>query len=327
MNPSGRKFRSPVGILSLGLMLWALGGWVRPAAAQNLDELLTQVGENYAEAYASPFLYTFGPNANSNMFSTARIPRSRLVFGVGIKAMGTQIDPSDQVFAKWITNVDLHAYDATLPVGTMGNVLLSGPTIFGDTAVNGHVRGYVDGVELLNVEAIPGLLNTTWSPLAAPEAYVGGIMGLKATVRYLPSVSAGDLGNTKYWGYGLQWSLNTINPGVPVDVMVGFFTQEINVGTVYTSTAQTMFVGASKSLPLLTLYGGFASEKSQMTVNYDFVDPNDPALNSHVGFSVDGIQRTRFTLGMTLDVLAKVNFEAGFGSSLTTYSAGLMFGL
>jgi len=55
------------------------------ALAGELNDLLTAVPEVYAKAYSSPFLNSFGPNINSGLYSTARIPWGRLVFGVGIK--------------------------------------------------------------------------------------------------------------------------------------------------------------------------------------------------------------------------------------------------
>jgi len=277
-------------------------------------------------AYSSPFLYTFGPNANANMYSTAHIPWSRIVFGIGVKAMSTQLNESDQSFSKVIHNVDLGAYDPNL-AGQTVDVYMSGPTIFGSTSTNGRVQGFSNGLEVFNAETIPGLVDTRWVPLAAPEAYIGGIVGLKFTVRYLPEFDAGDYGKTKYWGYGLQWSANGVLKDLPVDVMAGFFTQEINVGSIYESSASTYFAAASKSFTLLTVYGGFAMEDSKLDVAYEFIHPTDPALNTNVAFSVDGIQDSRFTLGVTLDFFAKLNVEAGFGNKLTTYSVGLMFGL
>ncbi len=332
MNLFDRKSRLRGGTLPIWLLMGVLVcGWsaaVAPAAAQDqsLDELLTQVGEDYAVGYSSPFLHSFGPNANSNMYSTAHIPWTGLVFGIGVKVMGTQLNETDQSFSKVIDNVDLSTYDPSIPAGTMGTVYMSGPTIFGDTETNGTVQGFASGIEVFNAETIPGLIDTQWSPLIAPEAYIGGIAGLKLTVRYLPEMDTGDLGKTKYWGYGLQWNANGILKNLPVDVMAGFFTQQINVGTVYESKASTIFAGASKSFTLLTVYGGVAAESSELDVAYDFRHPTDPALDSSVGFTVDGVQDSRLTLGVTLDILAKLNVEMGMGNKLTSYSAGLMFG-
>ncbi len=313
----------PVWLL-LGVMVCGLIG-ATTAQAQDVEEVLTQVGEEYAIAYSSPFLHSFGPNANSNMYSTAHIPWGGLQFGIGVKFMGSQISEEDQNFVRVINDVDLGAFDSGF-AGQMGTIIMSGPTIFGDTETVGQVQGLVNGIEVFNNPTIAGLVDTSWSPLVTPEAYIGGVAGLKLTVRFLPEMDTSDYGKTKYWGYGLQWNANGILKNLPVDVMAGFFTQEINVGSVYESTATTYFVGASKSYTKLTVYGGFAMENSEMDVSYDFVNEPDPTLNTRVDFSVDGLQDTRVTLGVTLDFLAKLNFELGLGNTVTTYSAGLMFG-
>lgn len=312
--------------MMLGIMLCGVVGLADRARAEDIDGLLTQVGEVYATAYSAPFLYTFGPNANSNMYSTAHIPWGGLTFGLGIKVMGTQINDTDKEFSVVIENVDLSAYDSSVPPGTIGTVYMSGPTIFGDTGTKGRVQGLANGVEWFNTATIPGLVESSWSPLVAPEAYVGGIIGLKLTVRYLPEMETSDIGKTKYWGYGLQWNVNGLFKNLPVDLMAGFFTQEIDVGSVYESTASSIFLGVSKDFTLLTVYGGVAKEDSSLDVAYDFENPTDPGSITPVSFSVDGIQDTRFTLGVTLDIFAKLNVEAGFGDKMTTYSAGLMFG-
>ena len=203
---------------------------------------------------------------------------------------------------------------------------MSGPTIFGDPDTEGRIEGYVNGIQVFETEGISGLVDTRWSPLVAPEAYIGGVSGLKLTVRYLPEMDLGDLGKTKYWGYGLQWNANGVIKNLPVDVMVGFFNQEINVGSVYESKASTFFAASSKSYTMLTVYGGLALENSELDVGYEFIHPSDPSLNTDVGFTVDGIQDTRLTLGVSFDFLAKLNVEAGLGNKITSLSAGLMFG-
>jgi len=311
----------PVWLL-LGVLLCGLAGPTVSVADDSLDEMLAEVGEEYAVAYSSPFLYTFGPNANSNMYSTANIPWTKIVFGFGVKVMTSQINEDDQYFSKVITDVDLSDYDPGIAPGTTGDVVMSGPTIFGDPDTEGLIEGYVNGIQVFETEGISGLVDTRWSPLIAPEAYIGGVFGLKMTVRYLPEMDLGDLGKTKYWGYGLQWNANGVIKNLPVDVMVGFFNQEINVGSVYESKANSFFAAASKSYTMLTVYGGIALEDSELDVAYT---PDDPALTD-VAFTVEGIQDTRLTLGVSFDFLAKLNVEAGLGNKMTSFSAGLMFG-
>ncbi len=315
------------GWLLLAILVFGLVGTTEQAVAGELEETLSEVTGEYAKGYCSPFLYSFGPSSNSNMYSTASIPWGRVVFGAGFKVMGTPVNDADKTFSTVISDVDLHAYDpASFPVGTMADIHFSGPTIFGDTEVDGQIEGYVNGISVFTGEAISGLADLDWMPLAAPEFYVGGIAGLRLTVRYLPEVDMGEIGKTKYLGYGLQWNANGVLKNLPVDVMAGFFTQEIDVGSVFETNASTYFVGASKVFSPVTVYGGFAIENSDLEVSYDFIHP-DTSVVSPVNFEVEGIQDSRITLGVTLNFMARLNIEAGIGNKMTTYSAGLMFGI
>ena len=316
---SGRLL--PVGILALGVFLLGLTG---SALAQddNLEDLLQQVGEDYAIAYTSPFLYAFGPNQNSAMYQTAEIPWHRITFGIGIKAMAAHLNEDDQNFRKVLRNVDISDYISGVPGGTIGDVVLSGPTIFGNTEQKGKAVGYVSGIPVYEQETIPGLIETRFVPLATPEAYVGGIAGLKLTLRYFPEIDLGDYGKTKYFGWGLQWNANGVLKNLPLDLMVGFFDQQLKVGTLLDTNARTYFAGASKDFGMITPYGGFALEESDMKVAYV-----ETVSGTDINFKVDGLQDSRITLGATLNLGVKLNVEAAFGNKITNYSAGLMFGL
>lgn len=293
-----------------------------PAAAQDddLEDLLVQVGKDYAIGYTSPLLYGFGPNQNANLFHTAAIPRTGLMFGVGVKAMGTYLSAEDQSFRTVRTGVNLGDYfdDPSLD-GVSGTVVMGGPTLFGDTETEGALVGYANGIQVASQSTISGLVDTRWVPAVTPEAYIGGVMGLKAIVRWVPDITT-DVGKLKYWGLGAQWNLNALAPTLPVDVLIGYMSQKFEVGDMVTSEASSLHLGVSKSFPALTVYGGFAKESSSMDVAYTY-----EATGDGVAFSVDGRQETRFTVGVTLDILMKLNVEMGHGD-LTTYSAGLMFG-
>ena len=304
-----------MGLLALAFMTMI----VQPAQAEDLEELLVQVGETYATGYSSPFIHAFGANQNSGMYQTAHIPWGGITFGFGVKVMATNLNEDDQNFSVNLENVDLGAYDSAW-AGRTGDVVMSGPTIFGDTETDGMVTGYYNGLPVFQNETIPGLVDTKYVPLAAPEAYLGGVFGLKATVRYLPEVDLGDYGKTKFLGYGLQWSPNGIVQGLPVDVMVGFFTQELDVGSLIETNAKTYFIGASKSFPVATVYGGFAKDESDMTVSY-----TEETSGTAINFSVDGVQESHMTLGLSLNFLMGLNVEVNKGD-LVTYSGGLMFG-
>ncbi|HPF69894.1 MAG TPA: hypothetical protein PLQ13_04410 [Candidatus Krumholzibacteria bacterium] len=299
----------------------ALLAWTGAAlAGSDLEDELIKVGQDYAIGYTSPLVQGFGPNQNANLFHTAAIPRTGLVFGIGVKAMGTYLAAEDQTFRSVKTNVDLGEYFGAGYAGQTGTVVMGGPTLFGDTETDGTIVGYVNGVQVVSQSTIPGLVDTRWVPMATPEAYIGGIAGLKVIVRYMPEINS-DVGKVKYWGFGGQWNLNSLAPTLPVDVMIGYMSQKFEVGTLVEADATSLHLGVSKSLPALTVYGGFAKESSSMDVAYV-----EESSGASVAFSVDGRQETRFTLGVTFDFIAKLNVEMGHGD-LTTYSAGLMFGM
>lgn len=290
-----------------------------PAAADELEGLLEDVTGQYAQAYLAPFTHSFGPNLNGGIFHTAAIPRSRLTIDFGVKVTATHLAEEDQAFQKVIENVDLGDFDPAF-AGQTGDIVMSGPTIFGDDEELGSVAGYVGGVQVFSQDTIEGLVDTRYSPLVVPQASVGGVAGLRATVRWLPEVDLGDIGKTKVFGYGLQWSLNTVAPTLPVDVMVGFFNQSVEIGSLIETDATSMFVAASKAFALATVYAGYAMEDSETDIAYTYSGDD-----SNVAFTVEGAQESRITVGATLNVLAKLNLEMGHGD-LTTYTAGLMFG-
>lgn len=292
---------------------------VGTAAAEELEGLLEDVTAAYSSAYLAPFTHSFGPNLNGGLYHTAAIPRSRLTIEFGVKVTATYLSEADQSFQKVIEDVDLGDYDAAF-TGQTGDIVLSGPTVFGDDENPGSVAGYINGIQVFSQDTIEGLVDTRYSPMVVPQASVGGIAGFRATVRWLPEMDLGDVGKTKVFGYGLQWSANSVAPTLPVDVMVGFFNQTVEVGTLIETDASSMFIAASKAFSLATLYAGYAKEDSETDIAYTYSGDG-----SAVAFTVDDTQESRFTVGATLNVLAKLNVEMGHGD-LTTYTAGLMFG-
>ncbi len=291
----------------------------RDAGAEDLEGLLEDVTGEYARSYLSPLLYSLGPDLNSGLYSTAAIPQAGLTVQFGVVASAVHLAEADQSFQKVIHDVDLGAYDSSFD-GVMGDIVLSGPTVFGDDEVSGTAAGYVNGVQVFNQETIEGLIKSRYAPIALPQVSVGGISGFRGTVRWLPEVDLGDLGKTKVLGWGLQWSANGIAPTLPVDVMIGFFRQSLDIGTLVEVDANSMFVAASKKFSLATVYGGYAKEDSEVSIAYTYTGDG-----SAVDFTVDDTQESHFTLGATLNVLAKLNVEMNHGD-LTTYAAGLMFG-
>jgi len=307
------------------LVAFALLATASPAASQdddaNLEDLLVQVGEQYARAYTAPLISSWGANQNSALYHTAAIPGSRLTVSIGLKVMGTYLNEDDQNFSTVIEDVEISDYFDD--VSGNGDVVMEGPTVFGDTETRGTLTAYVNGLPVAQEETIQGLLDTRWVPLAAPQLEIGGFYGARGTLRWVPELDLGDFGKTKYLGYGLSWSPNFLLPELPVDVAVGFFNQQIDVGTIVETDARSLFLAASKTLTLVVVYAGVATESSTMDVSYTYED--DVAGETEVRFETDGEMERRFTVGATLDTPVKLNAEMNVGK-LVIYSAGLMFG-
>jgi len=308
--------------MTLGLVLvLTAGGAIEQAALADLDTEIVKVGQDYATSYAAPLIQAAGPNLNGNLFQTANVPWAGLTWGAGVKFMGTYLAAEDQNFRKVSTNVDLGEYDPAL-AGMTGTVVMGGPTMFGDTSARGYIAGYVDGIQVFRESTIGGVANTRWVPMVAPEGYVGGVAGVRAIVRYMPSFNT-DVGKAEYWGLGAQWNINGLFPALPVDVLIGYMGQKVKVGDYVDADMSSFHLGLSKGFTALTVYGGFAKESSSMDVAYVY---EFDGTRTNVDFSVDGSQETRFTAGVTLDVLFKFNVEMSHGD-MTTYAAGLMFGM
>ena len=292
-------------------------------AGDDITGNLEDVGAEYAKAYVSPLATAMGVNMNSGLFTTASIPKTRLTVSVGLRVMGGNISEDDQNFRKVIETTLDESWGfepGDLGYGQDGVIVLEGPTLFGDDETDGTATAYVGGIPIGQETTIPGVVETRWVPLAAPEVSVGGVMGLRATFRWLPSIGLGDLGDLDYLGYGLQYGVNNMVPTLPVDVMVGFFHQDLDIGDSVETSSDSFFIAASRSFAVATVYGGVAFESSSLDVSYTRTDGGE-----EISFDLDGEQDARFTLGATLNVVSKLNVELGFGE-LTSASAALLFG-
>ncbi len=308
------------------LLILAVSAWFGSAALaqdeedEDLTSLLENVGQEYAEGYLAPLTNAMGANQNSGLYHTAHIPSSGLTFGIALKFMGSYMSEDDQTFQQVFDVDDMSEYIDGAPAEP-GTIVMAGPSVIGDTETKGTVTGYVNGLPVGQEEGIEGLVDTRWIPLAAPEVSLGGVVGAKVTVRWLPEIDLDNYGKTKYFGWGLQFSPNYLLPTLPLDLSVGFFTQQIDAGTIVKTDASSIFIAASKNYGMATLYGGFAKEEGKMKVSY-----TEDETDATIEFEVESVMTGRFTVGATLNFGAKLYAEAGFGN-LSVYSAGLIFGM
>ncbi len=321
---NAKKLWGKTGLVS-ALTILMLTSWVVPTLAEDdgLEETLEQMGEAYAKGYLAPLISGFGINQNSALYHTAHIPGTTLSITVGLKVMATELTDNDKDFrvVEEITiDEDWGVNPGETGYGEDGQVVMSGPTVFGDEDGSGRMTILYHGLPV-HTELLPelgGFIDTDYVPLAMPQASVGGVMGLEGTLRWLPEMTFSDM-KVNLMGFGLAASANYWIPTLPVDVKVGYFKQSLDVGEYIATDASSMYIAASKSFTMLTVYGGVAQESSSMDVTYTSED------GEAVDFELDGMQEQRMTVGATLNLGLKINAEIGMGD-LTTFSGGAMFG-
>jgi len=294
--------------------------------SDDIGDLLGQVGADYASAYMAPFSNTVGANQNSGLYHTAHIPKVGLTWGLGVKVMGAKISDDDKTFRKVVEVDNLGDYfDDPALEGQAGTIVAEGPTVFGDPDTQGTVTAYVDGIPVAQTEGIEGLVDSSWSPWVAPEAWVG-TQGVRFNIRWIPTISNDDFGDISYFGWGLQFNLNSVFPTLPVDVLVGYsrMDSDFDASTAEAkleTDAHSFYAAASRGFGMMTVYGGIAKESGDLSVSYV-----EESTGTRISFDEESDMKARFTLGATLDLPVKLNVEAAFGN-LTVYSAGIMFGM
>lgn len=326
----GRPARGPAAsalAAACGLAL-ALGiaGPAAPAAAQDLDEVLREVGEDYARGYLAPLTTGVGAAELSGLCTTADIPFERLTFTVGVRVSAAHIAEDDQHFrrVRQVTLDERYGFDPGDPLyGQTGTLVIDGPTALGDEDVPGELTVYSQGVPVYSETGIEGLWESRWVPLPVPEVSVGGIAGFRATVRWLPTFSVGEVKDISFRGIGLQYGLGRLLTGLPLDAAVGVYLQRLDIGDVLEATATSWFATVSRTAGLLTVYGGLALESSDFDIDYS---REIDGQTERIAFTMEGDQDSRGTLGATIGGNGPMlNLEAGFGT-MTTVSAGLMMG-
>jgi hypothetical protein len=180
----------------------------------------------------------------------------------------------------------------------------------------------------LPIGGFEAISDLSFLPLAAPQLSLGTVFGTRVTFRYLPSITLDEeLGKFKFFGFGIQH-----NPGVflptplPFDVGVGYFTQTLEIGTLFKAKTTAFGLNVSKKLGLgpinITPYAGYMLEKSTIDITYDFIVDTEEI---NVAFELEGENRSRLTLGLSIRLLM-LNFNADYNiGKYNSVTVGVMF--
>ncbi len=342
------------------------------AQNSSIDDALKGLAPEIGSAYVSPIISAFGANLNSGWVHRApRSVVWGIDLEVGVVAMGTMFKDENKSFSLQapFTMDRAEANQLITQNGFSGaqrdslvsalikktfTITVAGPTVVGSkdkyvTAVmsgqsvtytqpNGTVTTYNftnNGKDTVHTPANGVLGELALLPLAAPQISIGTLYGTTVSVRYLPNIKLKDeLGEIKYSGFGIQHNPSMWIPfPMPLEISVAYFTQKMDVGSVFSSKASMFGLFASKKFGFgalnITPYGGIAFESSKVTVNYSYILKDVPTVGATktipVNFELEGENSSRITLGFSLK-LGIFNINADYNiAKYSAFSGGFSF--
>lgn len=292
------------------LALAGLCGVAPAALAQSsLEDALAQYSATSVQGYIKPLVDLFGANMNSGFFSGRAVPGG-ISIRLSLIGMASSVDEEQKT------------YTASTPTG------FDPPTFETATIFGGPGTTVTDANNpALQYRGSDGLINTSLFPLAVPQLSVGGFFGTEALVRFIATPTFGDndeFPKTSLVAFGVRHNVGKyLGAALPVDLGVGVMYSTFKIGDLVKVTGLTIGAQASKTVALLTVYGGAAWEKTTMNLTYT---STDPSASGTVDIDLDGANTFRVTAGLSLKLLvARIFADANLGS-VTSFSGGLSFG-
>lgn len=305
--------------------------FVQNISAQDLGTTLKNVGPEYAKSYLMPFTTGLGTNLNSGWFGGfdpsgySKLPFVPH-FYVGVKFNGAVMQDADKYFTQ--------DFRTTIPVnGVNRDVFLrmnNASTIFGSTnAAVGQIYDAGTGSYLGNYTTIGGISDTKFVPMFVPHFGFGTLLGTDIMLRFLPGFDMGNYGSFLMFGGAIRHSLGGYVKNMPFDISAQFGYQTIGLKDNHYNkfiTGNSMFVNLqlSKSISIVTIYGGAQYENYNVDVNYTLeingytqsVSFNQKGENSFRGLAGATISAGPVHFNADLNMGNKFSFSGGIGIGL-----------
>ncbi len=318
--------------LSLAILL-ATPAWGQD---EGLESALREMVDQNAKGYLSPLATAFGTGLNSGTFHTAR-PHKILGFDFKFNVMATAIPDADLEYEFFLSDKKLDLgipfQASNVPVQlSFSDVYTSGvmsQTFFGasedtqipvaaatahseivsqvatatgaseadvETLAGTEITSIVNNIVPLN---IPGGIGLSAWPTLMPQFSLGLPFSLEVTFRGF-SVKTPDGDAIKFSGFGGKIGLNQFIPIplFPIDLSAGWYGTTMNLADIIIAKNSILTFQVSKSIPVLTLYGGFGLENTTLSV-----DLKDDADNQILDFDLDGANSFRTTVGLRIKLL------------------------
>lgn len=324
------------------------------AQTSELEQTLAKITGDASKAYVAPISSAFGANLNSGwVHSAPKATKFSLDIEVGFVAMATLFGSSNQTFSSSGSfRFNSAQAEQLIPSNITGTqraqikneilsrdftVTISGPTIVGKNTDSikvvfpgATIQGQTLAQKTIVLPVTGYLKELPALPLAVPQVTLGTVFGTQVAFRYLPEFDISpDLGKFKYTGFGIQHNPTMWFPfPIPINLSVGYFTQSLEVGKVFKTSASMFGIFASKRFGPGALniepYLGFSMESSNIDVQYDVVyDTPTGSSPATIKYTLEGENSTRITIGATLK-LALLGLSVDYSlAKYNTVSASL----
>ena len=301
------RFRS----MTLTVLALAALGCLSSGASAQLETNLGALTDENAKGYMGPLPSAVSGTLNSAIFHTGHVPKSQFGFQIEFHAMTVGFDDDDRLY----TPTDPVGFQREDPDG-----VFEAPTIIGGTQ---HVEqaGEV-GTKLFH----PGGFDLDNFTLAVPQLTIGSFYGTRAAIRWISlDLGDADLGELDLFGIGIQHSITQYFVEPPIDVALGGFFQQFDIGDkiVDSQMLQVMLMG-SKKYGMVEPYVGIGYDTFDMEVEY-VRDEGD--IDADVAVDFDPEDNAHLTTGVRLN-LTNVMVHAEFNAAAETgFAIGLSFGM
>ena len=208
--------------------------------------------------------------------------------------------------------------------------MVDAPTVLGYTSTpKGQVFDANTNTYLGEYATIGGITNSQFVPLVVPHFGFGTLLGTDIMLRVLPGFDMGNYGSFLMFGGAIRHSLGGYVKNMPFDISAQFGYQTIGIKDNHYNkfiTGNSMFANLqiSKSISIVTIYGGAQYENYTVDVNYTL---NVSGYTQSVSFTQKGENSFRGLAGATISA-GPVHFNADLNmGSKFSFSGGVGIGL
>jgi hypothetical protein len=186
------------------------------------------------------------------------------------------------------------------------------------TALSG-ASGFLDGISVF--------------PTPAIQLNVGSIAGTSVSFRYFPTVNIGDVGEAGLWGLGILHNIGFwfSNP-LPLEIGLGYFYQDLDIGTVFQNKSNMFGIYASKTFGMIVSFEPYVgltyeTSKTKMRYTYYYDAPMPLGQQSQsIDVDLDGQNSVGLTIGAQLNLpIVSLNVDYKI-AKIKTLTAGINLG-